>query len=107
MSISIYFLREDGILYIMAVGFSLTCEGGHFSCFPAAAAKIFGIKNGGHIYTIMFFANCISSYISFLMVYFGMGYKAIFTIAACLTASNMVLLYFFDDGPLPNLKKGF
>jgi len=43
-------------LYCLAVACSFLCLGGHFSMFPAAAVKIFGIVNGGQILSIMMFA---------------------------------------------------
>ena len=100
MSISIYYAKSNDFLYILCVALSFLCEGGHFSCFPAACVKIFGIQNGGQIFTIMFFAIPISSLTSFFIVEFGkdsIDPQTIFVCASVLTVINMIQLYFFDD----------
>jgi hypothetical protein len=76
------------------------CEGGHFSMFPTAAVKLFGIQNGGYIFTIMFFAVPTSAMVGFLIDYFGKSYisfEAVFLIGSFLTALNMILLYIYKD----------
>ena len=68
--------------------------------FPTAAVKVFGIQNGGYIFTIMLFFIPLSSISGFLIVQFGKGYiswHTVYWIAAALTAINLVLLYFFED----------
>ena len=68
VSATIYHVKDNEYLYIIWVACSFLCEGGHFSCFPAACVKIFGIQHGGQIFTIMFFAIPISSLASFFIV---------------------------------------
>ena len=46
-SVGISSCNTVAILYTIVVAFSFSCEGGHFTCFPAACAYIFGITNGG------------------------------------------------------------
>ena len=67
-SLSIASCIDSPGLYTLMVGLAFTCEGGHFSTFPAACARIFGIQTGGQIFTIMFFAIPISSFASFTCV---------------------------------------
>ena len=47
MCFSIFYLKSYAFLYVSCICFSFLCEGGHFSMFPTAAAKIFGIQNAG------------------------------------------------------------
>jgi len=42
----IYHVRTNQFLYTLCVALAFTCEGGHFSTFPAAAVKIFGMEKG-------------------------------------------------------------
>jgi Na+/melibiose symporter-like transporter len=43
LSLTIYQVRTNEYLYVTWVAISFLCEGGHFSCFPPAVCKIFGI----------------------------------------------------------------
>ena len=97
VSLSIYSCSTNSGWYTVAVAASFTCEGGHFSIFPTAAAKIFGIVNGGQIFTIMFLIIPVSSMISFMLVELKVSSETIFYVAAAVTSINMVFLYFFDD----------
>jgi len=93
-------VRESDFLYTLCVAVAFTCEGGHFSMFPTAAVKLFGIQNGGQIFTIMFFAVPASAIAGFLVIHFGKGYistSSVFIIGSVLTAINIVLLYFYKD----------
>jgi nitrate/nitrite transporter NarK len=69
VAITMYPFRSYEYFYILCVGLSYTCEGGHFSMFPTAGASIFGVANGGQIFTIMFFTVPLSSNFGFLMVH--------------------------------------
>ena len=42
----IFHVRTNQFLYTLCVALAYTCEGGHFSMFPAAAVKIFGMDKG-------------------------------------------------------------
>jgi hypothetical protein len=66
--------RHNPILYILAVGFAFLCEGGHLSVFPTATVNIFGIKNGGFIYSIMFGVIPLTSLVSFSIVQFDVDF---------------------------------
>jgi len=79
------------------VALSFLCLGGHYSCFPAAAVRIFGIENGGQIYTIITYAMPVAAMSSFAMVQSNVNYANVFHIAAVLTLLNIILLYFFDE----------
>ena len=42
-SCAMWYCRTNSTLYIICVGMAFCCLGGHFSTFPAASARIFGI----------------------------------------------------------------
>jgi Na+/melibiose symporter-like transporter len=42
-SLTIYYVRESDFLYTVWVAIAFACDGGHFSMFPTAAVKLFGI----------------------------------------------------------------
>jgi len=69
VSLTMYHWRGNVIFYILCVALSFFCEGGNFSMFPTVAVNIFGVTNGGQIFTIMFFAVPLSSNFGFLMVH--------------------------------------
>lgn len=103
VSCTIYYVRTNGTLYIIWVSIAFLCEGGHFSMFPTAAVKLFGIQNGGYIFTIMFFFIPASSIAGFLVIQFGknhISFETVYWIAGVLTAINIVLLYLFDDSEM-------
>jgi len=83
----------------VAVGLAFCCEGGHFSCFPAATVRIFGIINGGLIFTFMFFVIPLAALTSLVIVQLTDegSYQMIFIIGAVMTGLNIILLYFLDD----------
>ena len=60
-AIFIYRVRDLTIPYSICVALAFVTDGATFSMFPAAAAQIFGIANGGQILTIMLFAVPFSS----------------------------------------------
>ena len=68
---AIHFSLTSPTFYTTLVATSFLCEGGHFSMFPTVSARVFGIKSGGQIFTIIFFAVPIASTASFLLVNFG------------------------------------
>jgi hypothetical protein len=46
VSLLIYNYKDDALMYTICVALTFFTLGGQFSMFPAANAKIFGIKNG-------------------------------------------------------------
>jgi len=98
-----YNCRESEFLYVVCVALAFICEGGNFSMFPTVAANIFGIQNGGQIFTWMFFC-CPLSALSSMAI--SSEYPTvtdvdyIFNVAASLTFFNLILLYFLDDTKL-------
>ena len=84
------------------ISLSFLCEGGHFSCFPPAVCKIFGIENGGVISAFVAFAIPVSSLSSFAIVEAGISPKIIFYVAASLTLFNMGLVYKLDESEIKN-----
>lgn len=73
--------------------------------FPTATVNIFGISNGGQIFTYMFFVVPASAISSALMVS-QLETSNIFRLGAFLSFINILILYNFDDGELklPNNK---
>lgn len=96
-SCGIWSCRQNPILLTIIIVGSYCTLGGHFSCFPPAAARIFGIRNSAMITTLLMYGSPISSLLSFVFVHMGFDYKTVFTIAAIFTSINVILLYFFDD----------
>jgi len=68
--------------------------------FPTACVNIFGIVNGGFVYSMMYCFIPLTSLASFAIVQLGVDYPIVFYIGAALTAMNMVLLYFVDETPM-------
>ena len=78
----------------------MACEGGHFTMFPTLCVEIFGIQNGGQIYTFLFFFIPFSAITGFILNEFGKKFissQIVYFIAGGLTCLNFVLLYFFDE----------
>jgi len=68
ISSTIWSCRDNPISYTIIVALAFICYGGHFSSFPPAAVRIFGIENGGQIFTIMMFVAPIAALASFGMI---------------------------------------
>ena len=43
VSLTIWEVKSNGTLYILWVSLAFLCEGGHFSMFPTATVKVFGM----------------------------------------------------------------
>lgn len=71
VSCSIYYVRKDPVLYVIWVALAFLCEGGHFSMYPTACVKLFGIQEGGQIFTVMFLITPLSSLLGLLIVETG------------------------------------
>lgn len=98
-SIFIYHSRESAFFYTLMVFLAFLCEGGHFSTFPAQGVKMYGLKHGGKIFTLCFFAVPSSALLGFALVQHHeiIDPKHIFIFGAILTAVNGLLLLLFDD----------
>ena len=98
-SIFIFVFREDKYLYSLLICLAFLVEGGHFSTFPACAMKIFGIAEGGKIFTIAFFAVPLSSLLGFVLAenHKYINEVFIFIVADVLTFINIILIAFFDE----------
>lgn len=101
-SLFIYSARTNTFLYCVFVCLTFLCEGGHFSTFPAAAVKIYGIEEAGKIFTISFFAVPLSSLLGFALAQHKeyTGEQSIFLFGSFLTMVNIALLFIFDDGAM-------
>ena len=110
VSIIIYPIRAHAGAYVFCVALSFLCEGGQFSMFPTVAVKIFGVHNGGQIFTIMFFCVSLSSNFGLLMDTYvkpHVGVQNIFWLGSLLTLTNIILLFWLNEKPLkPRAVKG-
>ena len=97
MTLVFWSCRHNVFLYTLAVALSFFCLGGHYSCFPAAAVRIFGLENGGQIYTVITYVLPLAAMSTFAVVKSGISFQNVFRIASVLTLINMILLYFFDE----------
>ena len=103
VSALVYPLRADAPAYLLCVALSFACGGGHFSMFPRASVEVFGLQNGGQIFTAMFFAIPVSSNVGLLLARYAqphVGAQSIFWFASLLTLLNIILLHWFDESPL-------
>lgn len=103
VSLLIYPLRAEAPAYVLLVALSFSCCGGHFSMFPTVAVKVFGVQNGGQIFTAIFFAVPLSSNFGLLLVRYAqphIGVSPIFWLASLLTLLNLMLLRCLDESPL-------
>ena len=90
-------MRAYPYIYAIWVCLSLLCDGGHSSMFAIASAQIFGIKNGGQIFTIIFCVVPVTTMLGFILVLAKVSDKTIFIIATILTFLYIILLWFFND----------
>jgi len=79
-------------MYTFVLAASFFCLGGHYSTFPAAAVKIFGIENGGQIYTMMTYFVPLAAMSSFAMVKSNLHYQTVFNIGAVFTFLNLIFV---------------
>lgn len=88
-------------VYVIWVATSYSCLGGNFSTFPAATSKIFGLQQGGLIYSVVFIGNGISSLTGFIInTYFTSGpggMELVFYVASGLNAVALIILILFND----------
>ena len=78
------------------VALSFLCVGGNIVLFAATAIEIFGIKNGGQIFSLIGLACPLSSIAGTVLVKAGMSPFWICNIGGLLTLCNFCLLYYFD-----------
>lgn len=98
-AVTLYSAKDNAFVYTVLLCLVFACEGGHFSTFPAAAVKLYGIQEGGKIFTISFFSVPISSMLGFVLAHYvkGANEQAIFYFGAFLTLTNIILLMTFDE----------
>ena len=70
---TLYSAKDNTVLYSILLSLAFLCEGGHFSTFPAAAVKLYGIQEAGKIFTISFFAVPLSSMLGFVLAHLVKG----------------------------------
>ena len=100
---SIYFVRKNAALYVIWVSLAYFCQGGHFSTFPAATLKIFGIQHGGQLWTIMQFSCALCSLTGFIITEYAkdlVSIETLYIIGAVCICFNIISLTFFNEEPL-------
>ena len=100
VTLLMYRMRKNENFYAVCVSLSFMCWGGHFSLFPTACVDYFGIRNGGMIFTWMFFAVPCSSLVGLVVVMYWMteiGISSIFMLGTVLTLLNVVLLTTLEE----------
>jgi MFS family permease len=108
-AVSLYSARFNFVAYSILLWLAFLCEGGHFSLFPPSAVKLYGIEEGGKIFTISFFAVPLSSFLGFTLAHFipGIDAKIVFYIGALMTLFNIILLMVFDEDEIKIEYKDF
>ena len=98
-TVTLYSAKDNTIAYAIILCLAFLCEGGHFSTFPAAAVKLYGIQEAGKIFTISFFAVPLSSMLGFVLAHYvkGANEQLIFFFGGLLTLANIILLLVFDE----------
>lgn len=98
-AVTLYSAKDSTIVYSSLLCLSFLCEGGHFSTFPAAAVKLYGIQEGGKIFTISFFAVPLSSMLGFVLAHYvkSADEQTILYFGGFLTFTNIILLMAFDE----------
>lgn len=98
-TVTLYSAKDSAVLYSSLLCLAFLCEGGHFSTFPAAAVKLYGIQEAGKIFTISFFAVPSSSMLGFGLAHYVKyaDEQAIFYFGGLLTFVNIILLMLFDE----------
>ena len=95
-----YTTRTSSFYYTLFVFLAFFAEGAHFSMFPTVAVNIFGVENGGQIFTYMFFCVPLSAISSGLVVTYLQSYIGtynIFNLSGALTLINLILLHFLSE----------
>lgn len=99
-SIIIYKFRADSGIYAIVVFLSFATLGGHFSMFPTVTVKIFGIINGGQIFTFIFFAIPLSTLTMLCITQVVSNVSSVFQISSLFTVVNIISLMIFNESPI-------
>mmetsp|Transcript_34732 Transcript_34732/g.53322 ORF Transcript_34732/g.53322 Transcript_34732/m.53322 type:complete len:199 (-) Transcript_34732:31-627(-) len=98
VAFTIYFSRENHVLFTIWLSTGLFCMGAHFGMFPSTTMKIFGLFNGGLMFSTMFMGICISTVVTFLIfTYAQPPVETMMFIGGGLSLLNIVNWYFFVD----------
>jgi predicted MFS family arabinose efflux permease len=73
IALSIQFLSEQKVFFVIYVVITYFLYGGLFSLMPAKTYQIYGQKNGARVYSYAFFGFSIGSTLQFLLHYFLVG----------------------------------
>ena len=99
-------LAYSRLLYGIWVFLGFSCLGAHFVLFPTAVVKIFGIRNGTQLASLLFVAIGLQSIFSIVASYllqqmFGVRvYDMMLWLATALTLVSMVLLTQFKEAKI-------
>jgi len=66
-SITLIYFKNTQMIYVLLVFLSFSCEGGHMALFPGVCGKIFGIKSGPTLATILNTSISSSAFTSMLI----------------------------------------
>ncbi|MFX0140593.1 MAG: MFS transporter, partial [Candidatus Hodarchaeota archaeon] len=95
----IYFTTNFNEIYFLIMTCAIYfCFGGNFSLFPTATADLFGTKNLGPNYGIVFTAYGISGFVgsvgvNLIVTAFG-SYLILFIVMGCMSVGAVLLAYF-------------
>ena len=92
--------KSNPILYTLNVACGFLCVGGHMATFSASAVNIFGLKNGGQIFSIIDSALPFASLASMFLVQQNVSSPYITYAGGTLSLINLILLYLFSDQPM-------
>lgn len=73
-------------IYFAYIVLTYIIYGGHLGMFPAMTSQVFGIRYGGQIYGLMFYAFTVSNFIQFALVNkveSFYGYLVVFGLSGC------------------------
>lgn len=106
--LSLYWsVHVSPLLYAIIIFFGFMCLGAHFVMFPGLIVKVFGMRAGGQLYSILYIAYGATSILGLVVYkttthYFGdQGNYYVFNISIGLILVSVGILFnFFEEKPL-------
>jgi MFS family permease len=100
VAVSVYWVVEIVPIYFLCVLLNYFAGGGLFAVFPNSVTRLFGLRVGPQIYSVILLASILSSTLNLVMVDVlldSMGFAACFYLSAIVTGVAVVVLYFFEE----------
>ena len=100
VALSVYWVVEIVPIYFICVLLNYFAGGGLFAVFPNSVTRLFGLRVGPQIYSVILLASILSSTLNLVMVDVlldSMGFAACFYFSALVTGVALVILYFFEE----------